>query len=89
MKDEEGVVRQLTLPLLLCKKDGIPFSPLRGDVQKIMASETGRQFMQTGETNPLKSIRAIRSLLRLKELIESGYGLSSFTIHHGAGSFAI
>jgi UDP:flavonoid glycosyltransferase YjiC (YdhE family) len=40
------------------------FRPLRGDVQKIMASDTGRNFMETGGSNPIKSIRAIRKLIR-------------------------
>jgi UDP:flavonoid glycosyltransferase YjiC (YdhE family) len=42
---------------------GVGFSPLRGDVQEIMASDTGRTFMETGGANPLKSIRAIRTLI--------------------------
>lgn len=41
----------------------LPFFPLRGDVQQVMASETGRKFMETGGANPLKSIRTIRTLL--------------------------
>lgn len=39
------------------------FYPLRGDVQQIMAGETGREFMETGGGNPLKSIRAIRGMI--------------------------
>ena len=42
---------------------GVGFYPLRGDVQQIMAGETGRQFMETGGANPLKSIRAIRAMI--------------------------
>jgi UDP:flavonoid glycosyltransferase YjiC (YdhE family) len=42
---------------------GVGFAPLRGDVQKIMASDTGRKFMETSRANPLKSIRAIRTLI--------------------------
>lgn len=42
---------------------GVAFRPVRGDIQQIMASDTGRQFMATGGANPLKSIRAIRTLL--------------------------
>jgi UDP:flavonoid glycosyltransferase YjiC (YdhE family) len=38
--------------------------PLRGDVQKLMASDTGRKFMETGGANPVKSIWAIRKLIR-------------------------
>lgn len=41
----------------------VSFFPLRGDVQQIMASDTGRKFMETGGANPVKSIRAIRTML--------------------------
>ena len=39
------------------------FHPLRGDVQQIMAGETGRNFMETGGINPIQSIRAIRTMI--------------------------
>jgi len=39
------------------------FYPLHGDVQQIMASDTGQNFMETGGNNPMKSIRAIRELI--------------------------
>jgi UDP:flavonoid glycosyltransferase YjiC (YdhE family) len=42
---------------------GLDFHPLRGDVQQIMASKTGRNFMQTGSANPIRSIRAMRAML--------------------------
>ena len=42
---------------------GLDFFPLRGDVQQIMASDTGRQFMETGGANPLKSIGAVRQMI--------------------------
>ena len=42
---------------------GLPFHPLRGDVQQIMGSDTGREFMQSGGANPLKSIRGMRAML--------------------------
>jgi sterol 3beta-glucosyltransferase len=42
---------------------GLNFHPLRGDVQQIMASETGRGFMEKGSANPLQSIRAMRTML--------------------------
>jgi UDP:flavonoid glycosyltransferase YjiC (YdhE family) len=42
---------------------GLDFHPLRGDVQQVMASDTGRRFMETGGANPLQSIRAMRTLL--------------------------
>lgn len=45
------------------QKHSVGFYPLRGDVQKIMASDTGREFMGTGGANPIKSIRAIRRML--------------------------
>lgn len=45
------------------QKYNVDFYPLRGDVQEIMASDTGRKFMETGGGNPLKSIRAIRSMI--------------------------
>ncbi len=39
------------------------FHPLRGDVQQIMASETGRKFMEDGDANPLKQVGAMRKML--------------------------
>ncbi len=45
------------------REHGVDFFPLRGDVQSIMASDTGRKFMQSAGANPLKSIRAIRTLI--------------------------
>lgn len=42
---------------------GVAFRGLRGDVQAIMAGDTGRDFMETGGGNPLKSIRAMRTML--------------------------
>lgn len=45
------------------KAHGLGFHPLRGDVQQIMASETGRGFMEKGSANPLQSIRAMRTML--------------------------
>jgi len=43
--------------------NGLRFHPLRGDVQEIMASKTGRELMETGSANPLKSMRTMRTLL--------------------------
>ena len=37
--------------------------PMRGDVQQIMAGDTGREFMETGGANPIKSIRAMRTMI--------------------------
>ena len=45
------------------QEQGVDFYPLRGDVQQIMASDTGRRFMETGGANPLKSIGAIRKMI--------------------------
>ena len=45
------------------EQHGLEFYPLHGDVQQIMASDTGRSFMQTGGANPIKSIRAMRSMI--------------------------
>lgn len=47
----------------LAQRAGLAFHPLRGDVQQIMAGETGQQYMQSGGGNPLQSIRAMRKLL--------------------------
>ncbi|MCB0152551.1 MAG: glycosyltransferase, partial [Caldilineaceae bacterium] len=43
--------------------NGVAFRPLRGDVQQIMAGDTGREFMESGGSNPLKSVRAMRAML--------------------------
>jgi UDP:flavonoid glycosyltransferase YjiC (YdhE family) len=45
------------------QENGLRFYPLSGDVQQIMASETGREFMEKGGANPLQSIRAMRKML--------------------------
>jgi UDP:flavonoid glycosyltransferase YjiC (YdhE family) len=42
---------------------GLQFHPLRGDVQQIMAGETGRKFMETGGANPIQSILAMRKMI--------------------------
>jgi UDP:flavonoid glycosyltransferase YjiC (YdhE family) len=64
-QDFAGFVRQHELD----------FYPLQGDVQQIMASDTGRQFMETGGANPLKSIRAIRTMVGpvVKEMVDDAY----------------
>ena len=41
----------------------VPFFPLRGDVQQIMASETGKEFMATGSRNPVKNIALMRKMV--------------------------
>ncbi len=47
----------------LAQDHGVPFRPVGGDVQQLMASDTGRGFMESGSANPLQSIRAIRTML--------------------------
>lgn len=41
----------------------LPFHSLRGDVQQIMAGETGQKYMQSGGRNPIQSILAMRKML--------------------------
>jgi sterol 3beta-glucosyltransferase len=57
------------------QKHDLGLYPLRGDVQQIMASDTGRNFMETGGANPMKSILAIRKLIRpiVLEMAEDAY----------------
>jgi UDP:flavonoid glycosyltransferase YjiC (YdhE family) len=45
------------------QQHGVEFWPLHGDVQQIMAGESGRSFMESGSRSPLKSITTMRSLL--------------------------
>ncbi len=45
------------------QQHGVDLYPLRGNVQQIMASDTGREFMEKGGANPLKSIRAVRTMI--------------------------
>lgn len=45
------------------RQEHLPFHPLRGDIQQIMASETGRKFMEKGSANPLRTLRAMRTML--------------------------
>ncbi|PWB74325.1 MAG: hypothetical protein C3F07_07925 [Anaerolineales bacterium] len=47
----------------LIEAQGVPFHSLRGDVQKIMAGETGQAFMERGSANPLRSIRDMRTMV--------------------------
>ena len=57
------------------QQHGVDFSPLRGDVQKIMASDTGRNFMEKGGANPIKSISAVRTMIApvVKQMVEDAY----------------
>lgn len=45
------------------REHGLRAHPIRGDVQQIMAGETGRNFMESGSTNPIRSVRAMRTML--------------------------
>jgi sterol 3beta-glucosyltransferase len=47
----------------LSQGQGVPFHALRGDVQKIMAGDTGREFMERSGANPIQSIAAMRKML--------------------------
>lgn len=57
------------------QRHGVDFYPLRGDVQRIMAGETGRKFMQTGGANPFRSVRAMRAMLTpiMRRITEDAY----------------
>lgn len=45
------------------QENNLRFHPLRGDVQAVMAGETGREFMERGSANPLQSIRTMRKMV--------------------------
>jgi len=47
----------------LAQTHGLDFHPLRGDVQQIMAGETGQKFMETGGSNPIRSVLAMRKMI--------------------------
>jgi UDP:flavonoid glycosyltransferase YjiC (YdhE family) len=57
------------------RKHEVDVYPLRGDVQQVMASDTGREFVETGGANPIKSIRAMRKMVGavVKEMGEDAY----------------
>ncbi len=59
-------------------KNGVAFYPLRGDVQKIMASDTAREFMETAGSNPFKSMRAMRTLISpvMMRMVDDAYQAS-------------
>ncbi|MDX1416030.1 MAG: glycosyltransferase [Candidatus Promineifilaceae bacterium] len=59
----------------LINENDLDFYPMRGDVQRIMAGETGRQFMERGGANPIGSIRAIRKMVGpvILPMIEDAY----------------
>lgn len=45
------------------QRHGLCFHPLRGDVQQIMSGETGRRFMESGGSNPVRSMLAMRKMI--------------------------
>lgn len=45
------------------KENGLCFHPLRGDVQQIMSGETGRKFMDSAGSNPVRSMLAMRKMI--------------------------
>lgn len=45
------------------EEQGLCFHPLHGDIQEIMAGETGRRFMERGSGSLLQSIRSMRAML--------------------------
>lgn len=57
------------------QQHGVDFHPLRGDVQQVMASDSGRKFMETGGANPLKSIRAMRTMIApvIRSMVDDAY----------------
>ncbi|MBN1581304.1 MAG: glycosyltransferase family 1 protein [Anaerolineae bacterium] len=57
------------------QRHDVDFYPLRGDVQQIMADDTGREFMETGGANPIKSIRAMRTMVApiVTKMVEDAY----------------
>lgn len=57
------------------QKHGVDFHPLRGDVQQIMASDTGKRFMERGGANPLVSIHAVRKMIApvILQMAEDAY----------------
>lgn len=48
---------------MLVQDAALPFHSLRGDVQQIMAGETGKNYMESGGGNPIQSILAMRKML--------------------------
>jgi sterol 3beta-glucosyltransferase len=47
----------------LIQAHGLPFHPLRGDVQQIMAGETGQKYMEKGGGNLVQSILSMRKMI--------------------------
>lgn len=59
----------------LIQQHEVGFHPLRGDVQQLMASDTGRRLMEHGGANPITTIRAMRTLIGpvVKTMAEDAY----------------
>lgn len=57
------------------RQNKVDFYPLRGDVQQIMAGDTGRAFMESGGANPIRSIGAVRKMIApvVKQMAEDAY----------------
>ncbi|NOK58649.1 MAG: glycosyltransferase [Chloroflexi bacterium AL-W] len=45
------------------QQQDLEFFPLRGDIQQVMSSETGRAFMENAGANPIKTVRAMHKML--------------------------
>ena len=60
---------------MFIQSQGLDYYPLRGDIQQIMAGETGRAFMQSGGANPVKSIKAMRTMLApvVRQMVEDAF----------------
>lgn len=57
------------------QENNIDFHPLRGDVQQIMSGEFGRDFLEKGSSNPLKTVAAIRKMITpfVKDMLQDAY----------------
>jgi UDP:flavonoid glycosyltransferase YjiC (YdhE family) len=57
------------------RQNDVDFYPLRGDVQQIMAGDTGRNFMESGGANPVRSIGAVRKMIApvVNQMAEDAY----------------
>jgi sterol 3beta-glucosyltransferase len=47
----------------LARSQELQIHPLRGDVRQIMEGQTGARFMESGGSNPIRSVRAMRTML--------------------------
>jgi UDP:flavonoid glycosyltransferase YjiC (YdhE family) len=48
----------------LVASHGVPFHPIEGDVEEVIASEEGRRMMESGKNDPLRLFRLLRDTLR-------------------------